>query len=59
MNKIKNDELIDKKDLLDWLYTKPRNISVYDISEWLKNKTNGKYKVIQAVNEIKKDTTIS
>ena len=59
MNDTRNDETISKKDLLDWLYTKKRNVSVYEIVEWLENKTNTKYKITQTVGEIKKDTTIS
>ena len=59
MEKTGNDETISKKDLLDWLYTRKRNVSVHEIAEWLENKTSGKYKVIKAVNEIKKDTTVS
>lgn len=59
MNDARNDETISKKDLLDWLYTKKRNVSVYEIVEWLENKTNTKYKITQTVGEIKKDTAIS
>ena len=58
MNDTRNDETISKKDLLDWLYTKKRNVSVYELSEWFESKTSGKYKIIQAVNERKKDTTL-
>jgi hypothetical protein len=51
MNQIKNDALINKNALLDWLYSMPRNISVHELSNWIELKTNGKYKIIQAANK--------